>query len=205
MSEVLLPIFPLGLAPLPGEAIPLHIFEPRYQQLIRDCAPPAESRAYLPFGIHTLEQGQWHATGCTVVIEAVLHKYPDGQLDLITRAHQRYRLLEAVTSEKPYRQARVEWLLDQAPESEANLQQRVLALGQRWLALRGQTLDTIAPQLSFQLASLLDFTLADRLRLRDMLSENERLEMLCDYLSEQVPRLEEKREFQRRVSSNGHF
>ena len=202
MSETLLPIFPLGLAPLPGEAVPLHIFEPRYQQLIRDCATAGE---FLPFGIHTLERGQLHGTGCTVVIEAVLHTYPDGQLDLITRARQRYRLLETVSGDKPYRQARVEWLVDQEPDSDAGLRQRVLALGQRWLALRGQHLDTAAAQLSFQLAPLLDFELSDRVRLREMRSENERLEMLCDYLSEQVPRLEEKREFQRRVRSNGHF
>lgn len=208
MSEIRIPLFPLALVPLPGEPVPLHIFEPRYKQLVADCAPAPGSQEYQPFGIQYTQQKQLHELGCTVVIHQILHKYPDGQLDIMTLGQQRYQLLE-VLEERSYLTGRVRYFDD--PESERmpapQLLQQVLQTYETFLQRVGSKawLSATEPRPSFQLAALLNPETEIRLQLLEMRSENQRLELLHNYLETLLDRLEKAQEFQRRVRSNGHF
>jgi hypothetical protein len=81
MNDVLkIPMFPLSIFPLPGEMIPLHIFEPRYQQLLED----AESKD-IPFGIYFNHVSNVEKLGSLVKLESVIKRYETGESDIIVK------------------------------------------------------------------------------------------------------------------------
>ncbi len=84
---VRIPMFPLSIFPLPGEMVPLHIFEPRYRQLLRD----AEDRD-ISFGIyfnHTLNTTK---LGSLVKLESVIKRFPGGESDIIVKCQDLFRM-----------------------------------------------------------------------------------------------------------------
>ena len=85
----LLPLFPLDVVLLPGTPLPLHIFEPRYKEMIGECLANNT-----PFGvIRALDEGIAEI-GCTAEIVTVTKEYPDGRLDLIADGRKRFEVLE---------------------------------------------------------------------------------------------------------------
>ncbi len=104
-----LPLFPLQIVVFPGEEVPLHIFEPRYRQLVRDMNDADE-----PFGIALLRRGgqaeETHEIGCSVRIEQT-EPFADGRFNIICRGEQRFRILERLDP-APYWIAEVEFLDD---------------------------------------------------------------------------------------------
>jgi hypothetical protein len=121
MSETL-PLFPLGTVLYPGLLLPLHIFEERYRQLVRDLLDgpkPAQ------FGVIAIRKGRetdvggvsaLHDIGCTATLRQVT-KHEDGRYDIVTVGDKRFRLLELGESQ-PYLSGRVE-LLDEDAGGEA--------------------------------------------------------------------------------------
>jgi uncharacterized protein len=77
-----IPMFPLSLLPLPGELVPLHIFEPRYRQLLQD----AESDD-LSFGIYFTNTINTEKIGSLMKLETVIKRYPTGESDIIVKCH----------------------------------------------------------------------------------------------------------------------
>lgn len=122
-----LPLFPLGMVLLPGLVLPLHVFEERYRQLVRDLLelPEQERR----FGVLAIREGRevgadgvtaLHAVGCAARLRRV-EPYDDGRFDLLTTGAERFRLLDLDTS-GPYLVGEVEWLPDDmGPADEAPL------------------------------------------------------------------------------------
>lgn len=116
-----LPLFPLGTVLMPGAALPLHIFEPRYRQLTVDLINGA-----LPdkeFGVVAVREGHspdrsgaagMHAVGCTATLLDA-RRLPDGRYDIVTRGARRFRLLELTPSGAPYLCGTVEYLPDAVP------------------------------------------------------------------------------------------
>lgn len=80
MDPVKIPMFPLSIFPLPGELVPLHIFEPRYRQLLQD----AESRD-ISFGIYLNHLANTGKFGSLVKLESVIKRYPSGESDIIVK------------------------------------------------------------------------------------------------------------------------
>lgn len=116
-----LPLFPLGTVLMPGAALPLHVFEPRYRQLTVDLVdgtvPDHE------FGVLAVREGHspdrtgaagMHAVGCTAVLLDA-RRLPDGRFDVVTRGARRFRLLDLTASAAPYLSGTVEFLPDSAP------------------------------------------------------------------------------------------
>jgi uncharacterized protein len=77
---VSIPMFPLSIFPLPGEMVPLHIFEPRYRQLLED----AEARDFA-FGIYFTHTSNTDNLGSLVKLESVIKRYKTGESDIIVR------------------------------------------------------------------------------------------------------------------------
>ncbi len=93
MSEFsLIPIFPLTLLPLPGELVPLHIFEPRYKQLLTDL-----ENTDISFGIFLDHACNVKKIGALMKLESVIKRYPGGESDIVLRC------IDAFTMEKLYR------------------------------------------------------------------------------------------------------
>jgi hypothetical protein len=130
MSEML-PLFPLGTVLYPGLLLPLHIFEERYRQLVRDLLADGEGPR---FGVVAIREGRetgvsgvsaLYPVGCTAVLRQV-QKYPDGRYDIVTVGVQRFRLL-AVDESQPYLRGEVELLPEEAGDpAEAQLAARAV-------------------------------------------------------------------------------
>jgi uncharacterized protein len=117
MSETL-PLFPLGTVLYPGLVLPLHIFEERYRQLVRDLLAGPEPRQ---FGVIAIREGRetgvtgvssLHDVGCTATVRQV-EEHEDGRFDLLTVGTDRFRLLQ-LNEGRPYLRAEMEFLPDQA-------------------------------------------------------------------------------------------
>ncbi len=89
MSELLLPLFPLDLVLLPGVPLPLHIFELRYKEMIRECLD--QQRA---FGIVRAKDESFVNIGCTADIMNVLKTYPDGRMNILVEGQKRFEVLQ---------------------------------------------------------------------------------------------------------------
>ena len=122
MSETL-PLFPLGTVLYPGLLLPLHIFEDRYRQLVRDLLDGSEPRR---FGVIAIRKGRetgvegissLHEIGCTATLRRVA-EHDDGRFDLVTVGTQRFRLLELDDS-RPYLQGEVDLLAEDAGDEAA--------------------------------------------------------------------------------------
>lgn len=86
-SFVRIPMFPLSIFPLPGEMVPLHIFEPRYRQLLKD----AEDRD-ISFGIYFNHTQNTSKLGSLVKLESVIKRYPGGESDIIVKCQDLFRM-----------------------------------------------------------------------------------------------------------------
>src|SRR3954447_20046684 len=86
-----IPIFPLGIVVFPGEDLNLHIFEPRYKQLITDCFAEAK-----PFGIPTVLKNGLSERGTLVEVKEIVEVYEDGKMDIKTKGVSIFRILEVV-------------------------------------------------------------------------------------------------------------
>ncbi len=84
MSVTRIPLFPLGLVLFPRQTVPLHIFEPRYRLMTRQCI---ETRS--PFGIVFVQDGNIAQTGCSALVVKTLNAYEDGRSDILTLGQKR--------------------------------------------------------------------------------------------------------------------
>ena len=118
----LLPLFPLGTVLFPGLVLPLHVFEERYRELVRDLtALPEHERA---FGVVAIREGRevgedgvraLHEVGTTAQVHRV-HAHEDGRYDLVTAGARRFRLL-GLRTDRAYLVGEVEWLPDEAGDA----------------------------------------------------------------------------------------
>ena len=83
-----IPIFPLGIVVYPGEKLNLHIFEPRYRQLILECLESKKA-----FGIPTVIDDQMKEYGALVYLEEIVKTYENGEMDVVTRGGDVFRIL----------------------------------------------------------------------------------------------------------------
>jgi ATP-dependent Lon protease len=104
MNPARIPLFPLDIVLFPGQAVPLHIFEPRYQQMTRHCID-----AQSPFGIVHVSGVNLAQTGCSAMIVKILKEYEDGRSDILTAGQNAFRLVRT-HDDKPYMEADVEYL-----------------------------------------------------------------------------------------------
>jgi Lon protease-like protein len=122
MSEML-PLFPLGTVLCPGLLLPLHIFEGRYRQLVRDLLDGPEPRC---FGVIAIRKGRetgvdgvsaLHEIGCTAALRQV-HEHDDGRFELVTVGTQRFRLT-ALDHSQPYLRGEVDLLAEDTGDETA--------------------------------------------------------------------------------------
>jgi len=182
LPEQGIPLFPLGTVLFPGVVLPLHVFEPRYRELIRHLmAQPSGPKR--EFGVVALRRG-WEVgdtdtdalydVGCTAELKQV-KTYDDGRFDIITVGRRRFRL-RGVTDpgQTPYLRGEVDWLPEQlGPPGEAEeLVPRVIAAFRRYLDLLANANGNAEPVveqlpedptvLSHLVAATASLTVADR-------------------------------------------
>jgi Lon protease-like protein len=197
----LLPLFPLELVLLPGTPLPLHIFEPRYKEMIRECIS-----AEAPFGVVRAFDEGIAEVGCTAEIITVTKEYPDGRLDLICEGRKRFEVIE-VNRDRSFLQAEV--LIVQDDPEAAVQEERVKAvqLHLEILSLAGAVQDLSAAdqnQLSFYLAGSLPLDLDFKQKLLAMRSEAQRIQAVGSYLETILPQLKRAARARQTAGGNGH-
>ncbi len=197
----LLPLFPLELVLLPGTPLPLHIFEPRYKEMIRECIS-----AEAPFGVVRAFEEGIAEVGCTAEIITVTKEYPDGRMDLICEGRKRFEVIE-VNRDRSFLQAEV-LIVPDDPEAAAQ-EERVKAvqLHLEILSLAGAVQDLSAAdqnQLSFYLAGSLPLDLDFKQKLLAMRSEAQRIQAVAAYLETILPQLKRAARARQTAGGNGH-
>ena len=200
----MIPLFPLPLVVLPGEIVPLHIFEERYKAMIADCR--RGGGAARPFGIALARGNEVHAAGCTVSIVEVVREYEDGRLDLVTVGQTRFRVRE-LFHDRPYHTAAVEYFGDRDEPVEAALRRRAIDAFERLgrvTSLPGAGTAIAGERLaSYRIGA---GALADPLEKQHLLelsSENERLGYLVDVVERLIAEQAERNEVEKVAGSNG--
>jgi Lon protease-like protein len=197
----LLPLFPLELVLLPGTPLPLHIFEPRYKEMIRECISEEA-----PFGVVRAFDEGIAEVGCTAEIVTVTKEYPDGRMDLICEGRKRFEVIE-VNRDRSFLQAEV-LIVPDDPEAAAQ-EERVKAvqLHLEILSLAGAVQDLSAAdqnQLSFYLAGSLPLDLDFKQKLLAMRSEAQRIQAVAAYLETILPQLKRAARARETAGGNGH-
>jgi Lon protease-like protein len=197
----LIPLFPLDVVLLPGTPLPLHIFEPRYKEMIGECL--AQNRL---FGVIRAVEQTLAEVGCMAEIVSVVREYSDGRLDLVTEGRRRFEIL-GVNQERSFLQAEVQMIDDEPgvpPQEDAD---RAIQLHAELLAIAGAQQDLSAAgqsSLSFYLAGSLPLDLDFKQKLLSLRSEAERLSLLIAYLEKLIPNLHRATRAREKAGGNGH-
>jgi Lon protease-like protein len=182
----LLPIFPLELVLLPGTPLPLHIFEPRYKEMITECLEQKK-----PFGVVRASSDGVADIGCTAEIMSVIKKYDDGRMDILARGVERFEVIE-VNQERSFLQAEISVVEDELDKPPAQMVTQAVRLHAEIAKLAGAEPtgpDEQAANLSFLLAGSLPLDLDFKQNLLSTLSEAKRLQAVVGYLEAILPGL----------------
>ena len=193
-------MFPLDVVLFPGAALPLHIFEPRYKEMITECLEQKK-----PFGMIRANKDALAEVGCTAVITKIRKKYDDGRMDIDAEGRQRFEIIQ-LNQERSFLQGEVLFFDDDpAKVSDADAKS-ALQLHTQLLEILGQQTELKPTDLcsSFQLAHELPVDLDFKQALLEMKSEPLRLETLVEYYKATIPRVEKTLRVRQKASGNGH-
>jgi len=192
------PLFPLGVVLLPGEVLPLHIFEERYRTMIGECLERGSE-----FGIVWLGDDGLADVGCAAHVARLLERFDDGRMNILAQGSERFRLLRRI-EDLPYPAGDIELLPDDDPSEDedagdtarssyADLVER--ATGERPSEVAG--LD------AYGMAATLDFALEAKQELLELRTESERMERLGELFTGALERLEQDQMAAERARGNG--
>jgi Lon protease-like protein len=200
-SNMKIPLFPLEVVLFPGAALPLHIFESRYKEMIGECL--ARSSA---FGVVRAQREGLAVIGCTAEIIRILEKYPDGRLDILCQGLKRFEI-ENLDNSRSFLQAEVDFFGDDGVPASRTLRETCAALHFEVLELMGAENATLGIDLdqpiSFHLASSVPSDLSFKQELLAMRSDAERTERLLAFYNTMLPKLRRGVQASKVASGNG--
>lgn len=199
-----IPIFPLSIVVFPHENLNLHIFEPKYKQLIRECVDQKKL-----FGMPVVINNKLQEMGTLLEIQEISKEYETGEMDIKTRGTKVFRILEVIDSvpEKLYSGAIVNYphnhehgkrlVMDKLLESIQKLHQllnveKPLKKGQEELW-------------SYDVAHTAGLTLEEEYELLTLMNELQRQEYLRRHLARVLPVVAEMESLKNKIKMNGHF
>lgn len=203
MEALRIPLFPLNIVLLPGEQLPLHIFEPRYRQMVRECLDGNS-----PFGLLLAMPNGVVRVGCTAEIIEVIKTHEDGRMDIITVGREPFRVLELFT-DQPLLHGAVDYLEEHDRVPGASQQTQLIELYETCHTLLYSSLPRSLKhfpeeQLSYVIASTLPLELLWKQQILELRSEADRQERLLSYLRDWAPHLEKNEVMRHRAGGNGH-
>jgi uncharacterized protein len=199
-----IPIFPLGLVVYPGENLNLHIFEPRYKQLITECYTDKK-----PFGIPTVIDNKVQDFGSVVEITELSKQYENGEMDIKTRGVKVFRILEIIKElpGKLYSGAIVTYP-DAYEKGNRELMQKIMDGIRELHQLLKVSKDfkkEDAQLSSYEVAHHIGLSLAEEYELLNLLDERQRQEYLKRHLAKVIPMLNTMELLKEKIQLNGHF
>ena len=195
------PLFPLGLVLLPGEVVPLHIFEERYKQMIGECLD--EERE---FGILWLAEDELKEVGCAARVMRVLERFEDGRLNILAEGTTPFRM-ERRIGDMAYPAGDVV-LLDDEPDTDDDALERTRStyadLVEEVTDARPEP-ETLAGMSAYGMAATVDINPAAKQALLELRSEPARLEQLETLFAEALKRIRTATRVAEQASGNGHL
>lgn len=194
------PLFPLGIVALPGEAVPLHIFEPRYRTMVDTCLTHEQD-----FGIVWMAEDGLRDIGCACAIERMLERLEDGRINLLSRGRRVIRVLER-QSHLPYPAGIVEFppdLDEEVSVKDGDSARSAYAELVRQASDRDPDEDELAALSAYDMAATIDFGQEAKQNLLELRSESARLRLLTRLLRAASKRLDFVDRAQARARSNG--
>ncbi len=199
------PLFPLGLVALPGESVPLHVFEDRYRRMIERCLAGEPGSSQSEFGIVWLSDEELKQVGCACEIERVLERMSDGRLNILARGTRPFRLLER-QHELPYPAGVVEFLHETPEQADEDAARTARAL-YRELVEEATDRELSAQELgamdAYAMAATVEFASEAKQELLELRSESARMRLLAVLLRAAIKRVELIDRAQTRARSNG--
>lgn len=194
-------LFPLGIVLLPTERVPLHVFEPRYKELIGECL-----ELDVEFGLVYADDDGVREIGTRARVTEVLERFDDGRMNVVVEGGSRFRV-ENLTHGRSFLTADVVPVED-APGNEPSAESIALAAGsfRALAAVAGAEtgdLDETAPELSFELAAQVELPTDSKQELLELDSEQRRLELVTELLDVVRATLIATRELGEHAKKNG--
>jgi Lon protease-like protein len=203
-----IPLFPLNVVLLPGGDLPLHIFEPRYRRMVRQCIEHKSE-----FGmLLSLPKGVVRV-GCTAEIVDVAKQYDDGRLDIVTVGRAPFRIVELLNtepfSEETLLEGQVDYLDDRDRPVCTELRRSLVELYEVCHTIvygdYPKNLQGAEPQaLSYVVAGTLPMDLMWKQQVLELRSEADRQERLVTYLRQWAPHLQKIEMLRQNADGNGH-
>ncbi|MBI3404666.1 MAG: LON peptidase substrate-binding domain-containing protein [Acidobacteria bacterium] len=197
-----IPLFPLEVVLLPEAVLPLHIFEPRYREMVRICMNESQE-----FGVVRQQDESVVSIGCTAEITQVLKRYDDGRLDILCVGRKPFRI-SSLVEEKVYQEADVEFLDDKVSGSLAGQTTLLKKYGEIHSLLFAQeppemdleNVDSVA----YAIAAELPFDLDTKQVLLETRSEAERRQFLLERIERWIPVAAHQQRIKKSAGGNGH-
>jgi ATP-dependent Lon protease len=194
-------LFPLPLVLVPTERLPLHIFEPRYRELIGECVDHD-----LEFGVLLKkEDGASHEVGTRAAVAEVLRVLPDGRMHIVVEGRERFRLLELHT-DRSFLEGTTEPVTDVDDPPESADVDQALALFRQLQERVGSTREPPAadsPSLDFEIVSRVDLGNDAKQELIELTSPQVRFARLVELLEHVLEAVTLERTVHRSASANG--
>jgi Lon protease-like protein len=199
-----IPIFPLGIVVYPGENLNLHIFEPRYKQLIKECHETKRS-----FGIPAVVDNKLQENGTLVTITELSKLYDNGEMDIKTKGEKVFRMLEIIKEvpDKLYSGAIVNYP-DNIEQGDIELMRKVMNGIRELHKLLNISKDFKKPDeelSSYEVAHHVGFTMQEEYELLGLMAERQRQEYLKRHLTKVLPMVAEMEGLKEKIKQNGHF
>ena len=193
-------LFPLGLVLLPTERVPLHIFEPRYRELIGECIEDE-----CEFGLVFADENGVRELGTRARVDEVLERFDDGRMNIVVEGGERFRV-EKLTRGRSFMTAEVGPVDDDGVAAAADAVARAAAAFRALAAAadaEAGDVDEDDGQLSFRLAAQVELAPESKQELLEQVSEQRRLEMVAELLEGVRAVLIATRELGERAKKNG--
>jgi Lon protease-like protein len=199
-----IPIFPLSIVVYPGEQLNLHIFEPRYRQLINECF---ESKK--PFGIPSVIDEKISEMGTLVQVLEISKVYEDGKMDIKTEGLKIFRILEIIKElpDKLYSGAIVNYPDNQEKGNRVLMHGIIKGIKElhKLLNIKKKFPKPDDELWSYDVAHHAGLSLQEEYELLELLYELQRQEYLKRHFKKVIPVLVEMEILKSRVKLNGHF
>ncbi|MFL5741861.1 MAG: LON peptidase substrate-binding domain-containing protein [Flavisolibacter sp.] len=199
-----IPIFPLGLVVYPGEQLNLHIFEPRYKQLINECQTEKKI-----FGIPSVIENRMQDYGTVVRITEISKMEDNGEMDIKTEGEQVFRVLEVIKEipDKLYSGAIVNYPSNQEEGSSELMRRVVNSIRELYklLKVKKEFIKDDMALRSYDVAHHVGLSLQEEYELLALMQERQRQEYLKRHLTKVIPLVAEMEQLKKKVKLNGHF
>lgn len=204
VNKQFLPQFPLSIVTFPGESVNLHIFEPRYKQLVKECFDNKTT-----FGIPPFHNGELIFYGTEMSVLEISKVYEDGKMDIKTEGQRVYQIhqFEKTHESKLYPAATISYLLDEQfkdPRLEAEILEKMSILFEI-LKIEKPIDYFIKGFSSYAVAHHIGLDMAEKIKLLTMRSESQRLEKINNHLNKFIPSAKKAENLKKRAAMNGHY